>query len=96
MKACLVWARNSYQHFLYPRLIDFLAQPVGGWMLQAIEVTETISVYMRVALLAGDSGIPVDFLIVFQLLAKGLKPKERATSSSRFPSPCRGRVFAFL
>ena len=48
--------------------IEFLAQPAGGLSnFQAIEVTETVGVYMRVALLSGFIlAIPV---IVYQLLA---------------------------
>lgn len=89
---------NSYQHFLYPRLIDFLAQPVGGLdKLQAIEVTETISVYMRVALLAGGIlASPWIFYQFFSFLAKGLKPKERSNILIAVPFAvlfCRGRCF---
>jgi sec-independent protein translocase protein TatC len=61
------------------KLIDFLAQPIGGIQsLQAIEVTEPIGVFMRVALLAGFSlALPY---IAFELLlfaAPGLKRRSR-------------------
>lgn len=64
--------------FVNPAL-DFLTQPIGGLQnLHAIEVTETMSTYMRVALLGGlIIALP---WIVYQLLrfvGKGLKPKER-------------------
>jgi len=85
--------------FFTPRLIDFLAQPVGGLdKLQAIEVTETISVYMRVALLAGGIlASPWIFYQFFSFLAKGLKPKERSNILIAVPFAvlffCRGRCF---
>ena len=65
--------------FFVNPILDFLARPIGGLQnLQAIEVTETMAVYMRVALLGGVIlALP---WIVFQLLrfvSKGLKPKER-------------------
>jgi sec-independent protein translocase protein TatC len=61
------------------RIVQFLAQPIGGLSaLKAIEVTESIGVYMRVALLCG---IALAFpYIVFELwwfAAPGLKPRER-------------------
>jgi sec-independent protein translocase protein TatC len=61
------------------RLMDFLAIPVGGLKnLQAIQVTEEIGVFMRVAM---ASGIAVAFpYIAFELwffAAPGLKPRER-------------------
>ena len=61
--------------FFTRQLISFLAQPVGGLdKLQAIEVTETISVYMRVALLSGVIlASPWIFYQLFRFLAKGLK-----------------------
>ena len=65
--------------FFVNPILGFLTQPIGGLQnLQAIEVTETMSVYMRVALLGGlIIALP---WIVFQLLrfvGKGLKPTER-------------------
>lgn len=59
--------------------LDLLAVPIGGLdKLQAIEVTESISVYMRVSLLAGlVLAMPV---IVFELLSfilPGLKKSEK-------------------
>ena len=65
--------------FFVNPILGFLTQPIGGLQnLQAIEVTETMSVYMRVALLGGlIIALP---WIVFQLLrfvGKGLKPSER-------------------
>jgi len=65
--------------FFVNPILGFLTKPIGGLQnLQAIEVTETMSVYMRVALLGGlIIALP---WIVFQLLrfvGKGLKPSER-------------------
>lgn len=61
------------------KLIDILTQPIGGIShLQSIEVTENISVYMRVSLLAGF--IMAFPYILYQMLAfvmPGLLPKER-------------------
>ena len=61
------------------RLMDFLAVPVGGLEnLQAIQVTEEIGVFMRVAMTVG---IAVAFpYIAFELwlfAAPGLRPRER-------------------
>ena len=61
------------------RLMDFLSVPVGGLEnLQAIQVTEEIGVFMRVAMTVG---IAVAFpYIAFELwlfAAPGLRPRER-------------------
>jgi len=88
--------------FFTPRLIDFLAQPIGGLeKLQAIEVTETISVYMRVALLAGVIlASPWIFYQLFKFLAKGLKPEERSRIIMAVPLAvvlfAAGAAFAYL
>ena len=65
--------------FFTQRLLDLLAVPVGSLSsLQSIEVTENISVYMRVALLSGVVlSMPI---ILYQLLAfivPGLNDIER-------------------
>ncbi len=61
------------------RFIDILAEPVGGLQnLQAIQVTENVGVFMRVALMGGVIlSMPV---IVYELLLfilPGLTDKER-------------------
>jgi sec-independent protein translocase protein TatC len=65
-------------YFTLP-LMEYLAQPVGGLeKLQAIQVTEGIGVYMRVALMSGIA-IMLPY-IVFELwlfAAPGLKPRDR-------------------
>lgn len=60
-------------------MIDFLAQPIGGIeKLQAIEVTEPISVFMRVALFAGIAlATPYIAFEIWFFFAPGLMPKSR-------------------
>ncbi|MEL7644936.1 MAG: twin-arginine translocase subunit TatC [Anaerolineaceae bacterium] len=88
--------------FFTSRLIDFLAVPIGGLeALQAIEVTETVSVYMRVALLAGVFlASPWIFYQLFRYLAKGLKLEERNRILIAVPFAvlffAAGAVFAYL
>ncbi len=67
--------------FIVEPVLELLAQPVGGLSnLQAIEVTETISVYMRVVLLCGlVIASPWIFYQLFQFVGTGLKQKERQT-----------------
>lgn len=62
-----------------PRLIDFLAAPIGGiQQLQAIEVTEPIGVFFRVALLAGFAvALPYMYLEMYLFAAPGLRPRGR-------------------
>src|SRR5512138_2696115 len=54
--------------FLADYFIEFLARPIGGLnKLVAIEVTESVGVYMRVSLLAGFvMALPI---IVYEILA---------------------------
>jgi|Deesub1362A_J573_1020465.scaffolds.fasta_scaffold12668_1 sec-independent protein translocase protein TatC len=61
------------------RILDFLARPIGGVdQLQAIEVTETIGVFMRVSLLSGLAlALPYLLLEAFAFINPGLKPRER-------------------
>ena len=60
-------------------ILNFLTQPIGGLQnLQAIEVTETMSVYMRVALLGGlIIALPWIIYQVLRFVGKGLLPAER-------------------
>lgn len=64
---------------LAPRLLAFLTVPIGGLEeLQAIELTEPISVYMRVSLLAGAMlAMPVIVYEVMAFVTPGLLPHER-------------------
>ena len=60
-------------------LIEILAQPLGGTSnLLAIEVTEQVSVFFRVSLLAGFIiAFPVIFYQVIAYILPGLYPNER-------------------
>lgn len=65
--------------FFVNPILNFLTQPIGGLQnLQAIEVTETMSVYMRVALLGGlIIALPWIIYQVLRFVGKGLLPAER-------------------
>ena len=60
-------------------IVQFLAAPVGGLQaLKAIEVTESIGVFMNVALLSGLAiSIPYVAFEFWLFAAPGLKPRER-------------------
>ncbi len=62
-----------------PQMVGFLAIPVGGLnSLRAIEVTESIGVFMKVALLAGIAiALPYVAFEFWLFAAPGLKPRER-------------------
>jgi sec-independent protein translocase protein TatC len=61
------------------QLVDFLTGPIGGRSaLASIEVTENISIFMRVTLLGGlVLGLPLVLHQVIAYLAPGLQPRER-------------------
>jgi len=61
------------------RLVRFLAVPVGGLTaLRAIEVTESVGVFMKVALLAGIAiSLPYVAFEFWFFAAPGLRPRER-------------------
>jgi len=65
--------------FAASAILDWLAMPVGGReALQAIEVTETIGVFMRIAFIAGLSiASPYIGLELYLFVRPGLKRKER-------------------
>ena len=60
-------------------IIKFLAVPIGGLQsLQIIEVTESVGVFMTVALLAGVAiSLPYVVFEFWLFAAPGLKPRER-------------------
>jgi len=60
-------------------MVHFLAGPIGGLeKLQAIEITESISVFMRVALLTGIAlAVPYIAFEIWLFAAPGLYPTER-------------------
>jgi len=61
------------------QLVKFLAAPIGGLdALRAIEVTESIGVFMKVALLAGIAiSLPYVVFEFWLFAAPGLRPRER-------------------
>jgi sec-independent protein translocase protein TatC len=61
------------------KIIKFLAVPIGGLQsLQIIEVTESIGVFMTVALLSGVAiSLPYVVFELWLFAAPGLKPRER-------------------
>ena len=61
------------------RLIEYLSQPVGGLQsLRAIEVTESIGVFMKVALLSGLAiALPYIAFELWLFAAPGLRPGSR-------------------
>lgn len=73
-------------YFTIP-LMEYLAKPVGGLTkLQAIEVTEEIGVYMRVALTSGLTiSIPFIAFGFWRFAATGLKAREKKYSLLAIP-----------
>ena len=66
--------------FLFaPTLIDFLAAPIGGLgQLKAIEVTESVGVFMKAAMLGGIAiALPYVVFEFWLFAAPGLRPRER-------------------
>lgn len=74
--------------FLYTaQIIDFLAKPVGGLQkLVAIDVTEPIGVFMRVALLTGFTiALPYIIFELWLFVAPGLTKRTRLGSLVTIP-----------
>ncbi len=69
------------------KIVDFLAQPVGGIeKLVAIEVTESIGVFMKVALFSGIAlAIPYIAFELWLFAAPGLRPRERKMGLAGIP-----------
>ena len=69
------------------KIIDFLAEPVGGIdKLIAIEVTESIGVFMKVALFSGIAlAIPYIAFELWLFAAPGLRPRERKMGLAGIP-----------
>ena len=65
--------------FFTQQMVNFLATPIGGLQaLQAIEVTESIGVFMKVALLGGIAlSSPYIAFELWAFAAPGLHPRER-------------------
>ena len=88
LRAFLTFLVATVAAFVYtPRFLDFLARPIGGMShLQAIEVTEPIGVFMRVALLLGFAvSLPYTYLELFLFIAPGLRPRARRIGLLGFP-----------
>ena len=74
--------------FLFTKqVIDYLALPIGGLdTLKAIDVTESVSVFMKVALMCGGAlAIPYIALELWLFAAPGLKPRERKMGLAGIP-----------
>jgi len=66
--------------FFAQQIMEFLAQPVGGLaQMQVLGMTESIGVFMQVALLCGFAfSLPYIVFELWLFAAPGLKPRERA------------------
>lgn len=73
--------------FFTEKIIDYLAIPIGGvGQLKAIEVTESVSVFMRVALLSGIAiATPYIAFELWWFAAPGLRPRERKMGLAGIP-----------
>lgn len=88
LRAVLFLIMTTSVSFFYTKsIIDTLAEPVGGLeALRAIDVTEPIGVYMRVALLCGFAlALPYIALELWLFAAPGLKRKARFYSLFAIP-----------
>jgi len=64
--------------WLTPQILHFLLRPMGTDKPQAIELTEYLSVYFNIALIAGFAiALPVILYEIIMFLLPGLNPKER-------------------
>jgi sec-independent protein translocase protein TatC len=85
-----------------PSLVDLLSKPIGGISaLRAIEVTESIGVFMRVALLGGIAlASPYIAFELWLFAAPGLRPRARLLGLVSIPLVlvffAGGMVFAYF
>lgn len=87
-RALIFLAITTSISFIYTaQIIDFLAKPVGGLQkLVAIDVTEPIGVFMRVALLTGFTiALPYIIFELWLFVAPGLKKRTRLGSLVTIP-----------
>ncbi len=80
LRAVLALAVTVGISFLFAqRIMDYLAQPAGGIdTLTAIEVTESVGVFMKVSLFSGIAlAIPYIVFELWLFAAPGLRPRER-------------------
>jgi sec-independent protein translocase protein TatC len=77
----------SASFFFTQKIIYFLSQPVGGLdKLKAIEVTESVSVFMKVSLFSGIAlAIPYIAFELWWFAAPGLRPRERKMGLAGIP-----------
>lgn len=78
---------TSFSFIYTAKIVDFLAKPVGGLSkLVAIDVTEPIGVFMRVALLSGFTlALPYVVFELWLFVAPGLKKSTRFRSLATIP-----------
>jgi sec-independent protein translocase protein TatC len=103
LRAVLFMAVTTSFGFLYAgRIIDILAQPVGGiHHLQPIDVTEPVGTFMRVSLLVGFSlALPYIALELWLFAAPGLSRRARVWGLLAIPAVVifflGGMAFAFF
>jgi len=103
LRAVLFLAITTAISFIFARqLIDLLAEPIGGIdKLQAIDVTEPIGVFMRVALLSGFSlALPYIAFELWMFAAPGLSRRSRISGLLAIPAVvvffAAGMAFAFF
>ena len=84
------------------RIVNFLAGPIGGLQkLQAIDVTETVGVFMRVALLSGITlALPYIAFELWLFAAPALRPRAKVMGLFAIPLViiffAGGMIFAYL
>ena len=80
-KAFLAVLATTVVSFVFAeQLVEYLAQPIGGRAaLVAIEITENVSIFMKVSLLGGFIlGLPVVIYQVLSFVLPGLNKREKA------------------
>jgi sec-independent protein translocase protein TatC len=103
LKAGIALTVTTTFSFLYSaQLVDLLTSPIGGRAaLSSIEVTENVSIFMRVAVLAGVvTGFPFVMHQAVAYIAPGLTPRERRWLYTLIPAMTvffmAGVAFAWL
>ncbi len=89
LRSVIAMAITTGFSFLFAeRLMAILAMPLGNLsLLQTIEPTESIGVYMRVSLLSGLAlAMPWIILEIFLFIAPGLMPRARLTLLLAIPA----------
>jgi sec-independent protein translocase protein TatC len=92
---------TAFSFLFAQRLIDYLAKPIGGIShLQAIEVTEPIGVFMKVALLSGFAlALPFIAFELWQFIVPGISRRSALMGYFAIPAVViffvGGMAFAF-